>query len=37
MNIDGDAHATEFLELAADKVQHEALHTFVKGVGYTKF
>ncbi|KAL3479197.1 putative short-chain dehydrogenase [Aspergillus californicus] len=36
-DIDGEAHAELFLELAAGKEQGPWLQTFVKGVGYTSF
>ncbi|KAK4702863.1 hypothetical protein P7C70_g3348, partial [Phenoliferia sp. Uapishka_3] len=36
-DIDGEAHAVEFLKLAENKEQQEPIYTFVKGVGYEKF
>lgn len=36
-DIDGDAHATHFLQLAEGKSQQPWLQTFAKGVGYKKF
>ncbi|KAL8278900.1 hypothetical protein RQP46_008771 [Phenoliferia psychrophenolica] len=36
-NLDGPAHAEEFLRLVEGMVQEEPLDTFVKGKGYVKF
>lgn len=37
MDIDGEAHAKHYVELAEGKSQGPWLQTFVKGVGYKKF